>query len=132
MEYDSDRPYKHIHDKAVITGIKPILTAEQRNEAAAALRLMRKDKRERAKNQENITIPSNALIKQQNHTANSPSNALKSNDLVNAWYHGNCEHCKEDFKKKTTWQRFCSKECRDENYFLRTGKKWHGKKTAAA
>lgn len=60
----------------------------------------------------------------------SPSNALKINDLVNAWYQGNCEHCKQDFKKKTTWQRFCCPECRDENYFLRTGKKWHGKKRA--
>jgi hypothetical protein len=81
-----------------------------------------------AENQENITPQSNALIKQQSHAASSPSNALKSNDRVNPWYHGNCEHCKGDFKKKTTWQRFCCPECRDENYFLRTGKKWHGKK----
>jgi len=51
------------------------------------------------------------------------SNALEqcsnSNDL--AWHNGNCEHCKQAFKKRTTWQRFCSSLCREQAYFVKTG-----------
>lgn len=34
-----------------------------------------------------------------------------------------CEHCQIVFKKKTTWQRFCSKDCQMTAYELRTGRR---------
>jgi Zn finger protein HypA/HybF involved in hydrogenase expression len=34
---------------------------------------------------------------------------------------GDCEHCKQAFKKRTTWQRFCSSLCREQSYFKKTG-----------
>lgn len=39
------------------------------------------------------------------------------------WASGCCEHCQKDFKKKTTWQRFCCKACQTTAYELRTGRK---------
>ena len=54
-------------------------------------------------------------------------NAINGND-GKAWYEGNCEHCKQAFKKKTTWQRFCCTEHQALAYEARTGKKWYGKK----
>ncbi len=83
---------------------------------------------------QDVKIPVVSLEKiAQSHAVNSPSNALlgqcsKSNGLADAWHNGTCEFCKESFKKKTTWQRFCNSECRDRAYFLRTGKQWKGKK----
>lgn len=35
-----------------------------------------------------------------------------------------CEHCGNDFVYKTTWQKFCSEDCRIAAYELRTGKKF--------
>ena len=45
------------------------------------------------------------------------------------WHQGNCEHCQADFKKKTTWQKFCCENCRIAAYELRTGKRVNLKKT---
>lgn len=39
------------------------------------------------------------------------------------WNMGNCLHCQKDFKKKTTWQKYCTDVCRATAYELRTGKK---------
>lgn len=33
-----------------------------------------------------------------------------------------CEHCGQTFTKKTTWQKFCSEDCRKTNYENKTGK----------
>ncbi len=77
----------------------------------------------------NEDIQSNALEQcsvknEQSLDTKGTSNALEqcsnSNDLE-AWHNGNCEHCKQAFKKRTTWQRFCSSECREQSYFVKTG-----------
>jgi len=52
-------------------------------------------------------------------TSNALEQCSNSNDL--AWHNGNCEHCKQAFKKRTTWQRFCSSLCREQAYFVKTG-----------
>ena len=33
---------------------------------------------------------------------------------------GKCEQCGEPFPKKRLWQRFCSSQCRWQNWFDRT------------
>jgi len=53
-------------------------------------------------------------------TSNALEQCSNSNDLE-AWHNGNCEHCKQAFKKRTTWQRFCSSLCREQSYFVKTG-----------
>lgn len=55
----------------------------------------------------------------------SKTNALRTQ----SWQQGNCVHCKTDFKKKTTWQKFCCENCRIAAYELRTGKRVNLKKT---
>lgn len=93
-----------------------------------------------ATNQDNITtngngIYGNAIAKkvslektEQNRAASGAVNAIYGN----AWNEGNCEYCNEQFKKKTTWQRFCCTDHQALAYEQRTGKKWYGgKKTVA-
>lgn len=83
---------------------------------------------------DDLVTPSNALKKTVSLEKTTPSNALKSNALNSqsgeVFNLGYCEHCSKEFIKNTTWQRFCTPECRDESYYLRTGKKWRGKVTA--
>ena len=68
----------------------------------------------------------------QNRAVSGAVNAINGNDIYgNAWNEGNCEYCNEQFKKKTTWQRFCCTDHQALAYEQRTGKKWYGKKTAA-
>ncbi len=67
---------------------------------------------------------------EQNRVASGAVNAIYGNAISEkkVWHEGNCEYCKQPFKKKTTWQRFCSTEHQAAAYELRTGKKWYGKK----
>lgn len=34
-----------------------------------------------------------------------------------------CKHCGNDFEMRTTWQKYCSEDCRKDAYEARTGKK---------
>jgi hypothetical protein len=60
---------------------------------------------------------------------NAEPDALRQ-DKKSLWYQGNCQYCKTDFKKMTSWQKFCCEDCRKAAYELRTGKAWRGKKIA--
>lgn len=61
---------------------------------------------------------------------NQEKNALREDSALREvkkdnWQHGNCAHCATEFKKKTTWQKYCGDSCRAMAYELRTGKKLH-------
>lgn len=71
----------------------------------------------------------NGVGKNQDLGRNASIDAMRQ-DKKSYWYQGNCEHCKTDFKKVTSWQKFCCEDCRKAAYELRTGKVWRGKKTA--
>ena len=66
---------------------------------------------------------------------NTSIDAMRQNKIDamrrNAWYIGHCLQCKNEFKKRTVWQKYCSEECRKIAYEQRTSKKWYRKKSVA-
>jgi hypothetical protein len=53
----------------------------------------------------------------------SDSNAMRLTQCVtHDWKIGNCEHCKSEFQKRVTWQKFCSDNCRIAKWELTHGK----------
>jgi hypothetical protein len=57
-------------------------------------------------------------------------NAMRGGD--NNWKIANCLQCGQEFKRNTTWQKYCCENCRQEAYIKRTGKELKFKKTATA
>lgn len=53
--------------------------------------------------------------------AMQPRVEKKEQDIPDGWKA--CEHCGKPFKAKYGGKRFCGAECREEAYYLRTGKR---------
>jgi len=41
---------------------------------------------------------------------------------------GTCEYCGKSYTKRTTWQKYCSEDCKGEAFEIRTGRKFYLKK----